>query len=286
MSCHWLKPGHVTSVLTSDWSRFLPCLVTLVCCLLSVTSSHPPSPPSRSAELARAEDTQQLSRGQLGRRYLANLRAVFTNKQFLVLFVVLGGAVGFVNAFFTQLSQMMCARGYDNVFSGLCGSLLLGTGFVGAILSGLMVERFGRIEDVAKLFFGLAVLLGILIAQLLRESGLRAGVAVSFALFGVFAFGMYPLGLELAVEVTWPVDEAISTAMIFMSGQVQGGVLVIASLLMEADLSPRDRQHDVCVLAAADCDTDQEDMDQFVKLGAGKVGTENIFHYLLENIFY
>ena len=266
MSSHWL-----TSVLTSDWSRFLPCLVTLVCCLLSVTSSHPPSPPSRSAELARAEDTQQLSRAQLGRRYLANLRAVFTNKQFLVLFVVLGGAVGFVNAFFTQLSQMMCARGYDNVFSGLCGSLLLGTGFVGAILSGLMVEKFGRIEDVAKLFFGLAVLLGILIAQLLRESDLRAGVAVSFALFGVFAFGMYPLGLELAVEVTYPVDEAISTAMIFMSGQVQGGLLVIASLLMEADLSPRDRQHDVCVLAAADCDTDQEDMDQFVKLGAGKV---------------
>ena len=58
------------------------------------------------------------------------------------------------------------------------------------------------------------------------------------------------MDLELAVEVTWPVDEAISTAMIFMSGQVQGGVLVIASLLMEADLSPRDRQHDVCVLAA------------------------------------
>jgi hypothetical protein len=32
--------------------------------------------------------------------------------------------------------------------------------------------------------------------------------------FGVFAFGFYPLGLELSVEVTYPVDEAAGTALI------------------------------------------------------------------------
>ena len=165
----------------------------------------------------------------------------------------MGGAVGFVNAFFTQLSQMMCSRGYDNVFSGMCGSLLLGTGFIGAIISGLLVEKFGNIEQVTKLFFGLAVLCGLLIAQLLRESNLDVIVAVSFALFGVFAFGMYPLGLELALEVTYPVDEAISTAMIFMSGQMQGGVLVVASMVMEEDLSTSEKQHDICTLPATDC---------------------------------
>ena len=80
----------------------------------------------------------------------------------MVLFAVMGGAVGFVNAFFTQLSQvmmvrlmmmmmmticqMMCSRGYDNVFSGMCGSLLLGTGVIGALVSGVVVEKFGYIE--------------------------------------------------------------------------------------------------------------------------------------------
>ena len=39
-------------------------------------------------------------------------------------------------------------------------------------------------------------------------------------MFGVFGFGAYPLGLELSVEATYPVDESIGTALIFMSGQV------------------------------------------------------------------
>ena len=33
---------------------------------------------------------------------------------------------------------------------------------------------------------------------------------------------MYPIGLELSVENTYPVDEAAGTALIFLSGQVQG----------------------------------------------------------------
>ena len=99
-------------------------------------------------------------------------------------------------------------------FSGICGSLLLGTGFVGAILTGILVERlsiyryvsrtffeehsimilffqvwadgckhkhkhiymqiqfcssrFGRMEEVAKVFYGFAGIFGILIAEFMR----------------------------------------------------------------------------------------------------------------------
>ena len=113
---------------------------------MTVTSSHPPSPPSRSAELARDQHDLSLSTADLFKKYLNNLKSVFTNLKFMLLFVVMGGAVGFVNAFFTQLSQMMCSRGYDNVFSGMCGSLLLGTGVIGALISGVTVEKFGYIE--------------------------------------------------------------------------------------------------------------------------------------------
>ena len=233
---------------------FLPSLLTFLSCLLCITSSHPASPPSRSAELARDQQDRGLSRAQLFRKYLTNLRSVFTNLKFMVLFVVMGGAVGFVNAFFTQLSQMMCSRGYGNVFSGMCGSLLLGTGVIGAVISGVIVEKFGYIEEVTKFFFGAAVLIGILITELLRESNLDVIVALSFASFGVFAFGMYPLGLELAVEVTYPVDESFSTALIFMSGQIQGGALVIGSMFLEQELSESERQHDICTLAPSGCD--------------------------------
>ena len=245
---------------------FIPTIITLIFDMFSVTSDYPVTPPSRSAQLARDKHDHHLTRQQLIHKYLTNLKSVFTNREFIVLFIVMGGAVGFVNSFFTQLSQLMCARGYSNVFSGMCGSLLLGTGFIGAIISGLLVDKFGYIEEVAKLFFGIAVIIGIIIAQLLRESDLEVATAFCFALFGVFAFGMYPLGLELALEVTYPVDEAISTAMIFMSGQIQGGVLVVASLFMEQDLSPADQQHDQCTLPATQC----QDSQNYVKFVTGK----------------
>ena len=210
---------------------FIPAVITFLTCVVSINSNHPPTPPSRSAQLAREKESQVgRSRRDLLHHYITNLKSVFTNKEFIILFFVMGGAVGFVNAFFTQLSQLMCSRGYGNQFSGMCGSLLLGTGFIGAIISGVLVDKFGKIEEVTKLFFGSAVLFGLLIAQLLRMSDLDVYVALSFSLFGVFAFGMYPLGLELAVEVTYPVDEAISTAMIFMSGQIQGKSCLIGSL--------------------------------------------------------
>ena len=43
-------------------------------------------------------------------------------------------------------------------------------------------------------------------------------------MFGVFGFGAYPVGLELSVEATYPLDESIGTALTFLSGQIQVGV--------------------------------------------------------------
>jgi len=140
----------------------------------------------------------------------------------------------------------MCSRGYDNISSGITGSLLLGTGFAGAIISGIVVTKFGYIEEVSKVFYGIAGLFGILIGEFLRKPDSEALIMLFSAFFGVFGFGMYPLGLELSVEVTYPVDESIGTALIFLSGQLQGAILVFISSLLEQDLSEAEKQDAVC----------------------------------------
>ena len=43
-------------------------------------------------------------------------------------------------------------------------------------------------------------------------------IIFSAAVLGFFSFGAYPLCLELAVEVTYPVAEATSTAIMIISG--------------------------------------------------------------------
>ena len=46
--------------------------------------------------------------------------------------------------------------------------------------------------------------------------------------FGVLGFGLYPLGLELAVEAIFPLDESAGTIFIFLFGQISA--LVVISL--------------------------------------------------------
>ena len=36
--------------------------------------------------------------------------------------------------------------------------------------------------------------------------------------FGTFAFAMYPISMELAVEITYPVAEATSSGLLIVSG--------------------------------------------------------------------
>ncbi len=78
------------------------------------------------------------------------MKNLLTNRNYLIMAGCLGGAVGFFNAFLTLLQKILCSRGYENWFSGLCGSLLLGTGFIGAMVSGSVVEWTGLLEETTK----------------------------------------------------------------------------------------------------------------------------------------
>lgn len=166
------------------------------------------------------------------------MKMLVTNPAYLVVNIAIGGAVGFFNCFATQLQQFMCSRGYSNEFSGLCGSMLLGTGFLGSIVTGVVSHKTGRMEEVAKIFYALASLSGIAVTQFLRKPNQEAAIGLCCALFGVFGFGMYPIGLELSVENTYPVDEAAGTALIFLSGQIQGALLITIAGSMEKELPP------------------------------------------------
>lgn len=219
---------------------FIPATVTLLLCLFFVRTSLPPTPPSKSAEIEGRMERKTF------REYLANMKAVMTNRSFLILFATIGGAVGFFNAFLTQLSQLMCSRGYDNVFSGVCASLTLAMGLIGAIGAGVMVEKFGKMMEITKVFNIVAGVSGVLISVFMTMSNKHAFLATFCTLFGIFGFGMYPMALELSVEATYPIDESIGTALIFLSGQLQGGILIFVSEMLEQELDEEELLLEVC----------------------------------------
>jgi len=46
----------------------------------------------------------------------------------------------------------------------------------------------------------------------------EVAVAAASSFFGLFGFAIYPVAMELCVECTYPVGEATSTGLIFISG--------------------------------------------------------------------
>lgn len=58
----------------------------------------------------------------------------------------------------------------------------------------------------------------LLVSQVSLMPQQKAAVAVVCSLFGFFGFSIYPVAMELSVECSYPVGEATSAGLIFISG--------------------------------------------------------------------
>lgn len=123
---------------------FVPALLGAALTFLSVTSSRPPTPPSRSAALETHQEE---------RHFGVTIKALLTNRAYIVVVFVVGilhllyyffeylswmktqscagGAQGYLSAQQIKNEPIMCSLGYSNFFSGLTASLVFIGGIVG-----------------------------------------------------------------------------------------------------------------------------------------------------------
>lgn len=207
-------------------------LTTLVC----VTRSMPPTPPSHSA-----------ARGERDRApYLQQLKQTFTCVPYLLLLLAFGCGVALFSSLATVTQQILCPLGYNDLFSGVAMAVMILCGFAGSAVTGVVADRTKAFTPITKLFFGSAAIFAIVMMEMFLVPGQPALVAISCGLFGFFGVGVYPIGLELAVEATFPVEESISTAFIFMSGQAQGVIIIGMVTLLSRDQPAKYSHLEVC----------------------------------------
>ncbi|PVD29614.1 hypothetical protein C0Q70_08869 [Pomacea canaliculata] len=199
--------------------------VGTVLATFGVCSSVPRTPPTTSA----AEGTEP---------FFLGLKKLCKVKSYWILFMVFGAGLALFTAFTTFLEQILCPRGYSNDFAGLCGALLIACGIVGAGVAGAIVDKTKRFEEVAKGGYVAAVLACIVFTEISRYRDLEIPIAVSIGVFGFFGFGAYPVSMEMAVEVTYPVAEATSSGLLYVSGQIQSLVYMLAAQMLIQPLSP------------------------------------------------
>ena len=150
------SPGDIPLM---NWIWSIPSFITMAMLIVLVKSSHPPTPPSRSADVVHHPGTQS---------FFGSIKELFANHTYLLLCWVIGSAVGFFNCFATQLEQIMCAGGYSDEFSGLCVTFFILAGTVGSIIIGFIAEKTNQLQMITKISCGLAVILTVGLFFMLR----------------------------------------------------------------------------------------------------------------------
>uniref|UniRef100_A0A8D2CYF2 Solute carrier family 49 member 3 n=1 Tax=Sciurus vulgaris TaxID=55149 RepID=A0A8D2CYF2_SCIVU len=189
----------------------LACLLATVCLWESV----PPTPPSVGAASSTSEN------------FLQGLKLLLRNKAYVILAVCFGGGIGVFSSFSALLEQILCANGYSNEFSGLCGALFIVFGILGALVLGLYVDRTKRFTEATKMGLCLASMACVAFALVSRLQGQALAVAAICSLFGFFGFSVAPVAMELAVECAFPVGEGAAAGLVFVLGQAEGVLIMV-----------------------------------------------------------
>jgi len=207
-----------------------------IAALLSLfVTSKPPTPPSASAE----EESMP---------FVAGMKNMFKIKAYWVLMISCGAGIALFTCLTTVLQQEMCPLGYSDTFAGTCSAIMIAAGIVGAVVTGVLADKTKKFEEIAKTFLAFAVVsfAGFMVA--VRYPNVEGLIAFTVGAFGFFGFGLYPICLEMGVEITYPVAEATSTAFIIISGQIQGIVYLIAMQALAIDFTS---PYSVCLNSVA-----------------------------------
>ncbi|KAG0326165.1 hypothetical protein BGZ99_009962 [Dissophora globulifera] len=225
----------------------------LVCAILSIVAiipaffvaDGPPTPPSPSAAEALLATQEE--------PFWVSLKKVGTNKQFLLLMIVFGTFVASFNAFASLISQFTAPYGYTSTEAGYFGAAMILAGLLGAGIVGPLTDKYKQYKSVCKTLVPFTTLMFIVFIFVVRKNDFGGIVAASI-LLGFSTVAILPAGLELAVEITYPVTPASASSILWAFGQLMAVIfLVVLGALQDDKLSAEKSINPPLIFLAAWC---------------------------------
>ncbi|CAO3672589.1 unnamed protein product [Umbelopsis ramanniana] len=189
------------------------CITTAVAIPTVFIPPRPRIPPSSSA--ARVDR----------RPYLADLKLMIMNRNYLVLLFCFAVFVGIFNAMSTLLNQIVTPYGYSNDDAGFMGVAMIVGGLIGAIAMAIFVDKTKLHKLAIKTSLFLSGIMYLVLFFVVKANNLVA-IMVVCALIGFLNFSALPVGLELGVECTFPVAESASSSTLWASSQILGLIFI------------------------------------------------------------
>lgn len=161
--------------------------------------------------------------------------------------------------------------GYSDELAGGTCTLVILVGAVGTVVLGILAEKTRKIVEITKLCCLGMIVCVIIMSYLLLLPDVGVYILVSAGFLGLFAIGVFPLALEVAVEATFPADQATVTCFIFFSSSVQGVFLMTIENWLGYPLPAEYKDIETCTIAEAGQSLD----------GSGHLLPKDYTYYLL-----
>jgi MFS family permease len=174
--------------------------------------NKPPTPPSAAA--SRKEEPMNFKK---------NLKELLGNRSYLLLCVSFTMLYGIYTSLGAVVAAVTGPYGYDGVDNAIFGAIFIFFGVVGSFTLGVILDKTAKYKLMINGTSTSAVAL-VLLGLVTLPSGV-ALFSLNLALIGFAVIPIIPIAYGFAVELTFPIPEAMSNGMMILPSQIFGALM-------------------------------------------------------------
>ena len=217
--------GKVDGVFNLLLTQFLVSLFAFILVYFSFEAA-PAIPPTRSAQKAanalsnsrKAPSSSSVtSQSDLQPSSWSNITELFANKSYVCLFTAFVIGLAHLLAVTALLGQL--PGGFSSAQLGGLGAILILCGFVGAFMTGLLLDTYKSYQTFLRIVYVLGAVAWIFFLESFSESNFTlAGVASG--LLGAMLLAMVPITTISSVEAVYPISPNVAVGTLYCGANV------------------------------------------------------------------
>ncbi|KAH8697618.1 putative cell surface receptor/MFS transporter [Talaromyces proteolyticus] len=211
-----VTPGEIPGMVL-----WISVISTIACIPSFFIPARPPTPASASSIVSKTP-------------FPESAKGIIKIREFWLVFIPFSVYVGFFNSVSTLINQILYPYGFSETEAGIAGGVLIVVGLVASAIVSPINDRYKKYLLVIRICIPIHAISYI---ALYFAPSSPFGIAPSIVvcgLLGASAFSILPVVLEFLVEITYPYSPEISSTLLWMGGQLLGGIFTIIQSELKA----------------------------------------------------
>ncbi len=144
---------------------------------------------------------------------------LLANKNYMLCVCAFTFQLGIFSTFGTIVGSFSARLGFSSLDNVYFGGALITSGIIGSVIIGVLLDKYQKYKIVMLSIILLSIVL-LVSAFIIVHYRSAFWLTVMFGLFGLTVIPVGPLCFGFAVELTFPVEEAVSNGMMVMISRV------------------------------------------------------------------